>query len=279
MPPEADRRAVQQLLAGLTNAEVRAIGIEALRGWRSKHPHEPTFSMHGSLGLEIAPLLAERQGIGEIDAARLKEPFRYCLGETWMQPVVELVWWMIRAGLAIPLLNSSDGYPGSLRLTSAGERLLADRRDHPLLPGFLARAANRSVGLPDAVLAHLSDAQDCLDHALLRPGVVLAGLAYESALEAIAERLVTRGRLPENVNGMKAGKRLAAVKSSIEAVLQEREARFAAHAACDFADALRRRRNDAAHTTPVFAFDDPAEVEELLISAARHLPALWSLAA
>ena len=59
--------------------------------------------------------------------------------------------------------------------------------------------------------------------------------------------------------------------------MPERDDRFAVHAAYQFADALRRRRNDAAHTTPTYGFDDRQETEELLVSAGRHLPNLWSL--
>jgi hypothetical protein len=47
--------------------------------------------------------------------------------------------------------------------------------------------------------------------------------------------------------------------------------------AYEFADQLRRRRNDASHTAPTYGFEDREEVEELIISAGRHLPDLWRL--
>jgi hypothetical protein len=56
---------------------------------------------------------------------------------------------------------------------------------------------------------------------------------------------------------------------------QERDDRFAAHAAYEFADMLRRRRNDASHTAPTYGFEDRGEAEELIVSAGRHLPNLW----
>jgi hypothetical protein len=46
----------------------------------------------------------------------------------------------------------------------------------------------------------------------------------------------------------------------------------------DFADQLRRRRNDAAHTTPKYDFEDREEAEEFLVSAGRHLPNVWRMA-
>ena len=59
--------------------------------------------------------------------------------------------------------------------------------------------------------------------------------------------------------------------------IQEREERFAVRAAYDFADQLRRRRNDAAHTAPKYDFEDREEAEEFLISAGRHLPNVWRM--
>ena len=74
-------------------------------------------------------------------------------------------------------------------------------------------------------------------------------------------------------------KRLRRVAGLIEKALPgaaNSEARRAAAAAYDFADALRRRRNDAAHPRPKYGFEDRTEVEELLVSALRHLPGLWA---
>lgn len=61
-------------------------------------------------------------------------------------------------------------------------------------------------------------------------------------------------------------------------MLPDSDDRTAAGAAYDFADHLRQRRNDAAHTTPAFDFDHADETDEFLVSAGRHGPALWSLA-
>jgi len=150
------------------------------------------------------------------------------------------------------------------------------------VPGFVERVAARCPGLPDGVLALLVDGRTCLDHGLLRPAVVLMGVAYESAVEAFADSLVAKKLLPDQVVAMKAAARIGKVKAMIDELVpattpMERDRRFATHAAYDFADALRRRRNDASHTAPSYGFDDREEIEELLISAGRHLPALWSV--
>jgi len=107
------------------------------------------------------------------------------------------------------------------------------------------------------------------------------GVAYEVAVESVIAALVGRAALPAAVQDQSAARRISAVRGVVEAIFAgrsppEMERRFAALAAYDFADALRRRRNDASHTTPRYGFGDQPEVEELLVSACRHLPALWS---
>lgn len=74
--------------------------------------------------------------------------------------------------------------------------------------------------------------------------------------------------------------RLACVRTGVASKFpskQDREARRDAEHACDFADRLRQRRNDAAHRKALFAFDDSTEVEDLFIMAALQLPALHTL--
>ena len=58
----------------------------------------------------------------------------------------------------------------------------------------------------------------------------------------------------------------------------DRDDRRRSGAAYDFADLLRLRRNEAAHTRPAYDFEHPGETEEFLVSAGRHLPGIWSLA-
>ncbi len=272
MPLPEDVETVRGLLEGLSDREVARLCLEALRVWKRTSPREIEFAMHGSLGLHIVPLLCARKDETG-DPLRLKEPFLYSLGEPWMQPVGEFIWSLVRSGLAFPLLHDQTGYPIRFRITRAGERLLAANDDHPLVPGFLDRAQARTPALNEAVVAHLADAQACLDHGLLRPAVVLIGLAYEAAVEKIADALIAAGTLPKSVSDLVAAKRLAQVRGQIDTLLSGPR-RATAHAAYDFANTLRERRNDAAHTTPTFGFDDGAEIEELIISAARHLPGL-----
>lgn len=250
------------------------------------------FVMHGDFGLELARLLQHKAGRSQVDAIRLKEVFMDddAMGKEWMRGVIEFLWWLARSGLAVELQravvhgNQVARYPFSMRLTKRGMRLLDGSDDNPMLPGFLDRVGGRCPGLPDAVTALLVDARACYDHSLMRPAVVLMGVAYELAIEHVVEALVTKNLVLPNTPGQKAGERIKRIKAllatpaTINTVLPNSDDRTAAGAAYDFADHLRQRRNEAAHTTPLFDFDHTAETEEFLISAGRHLPALWSLA-
>jgi hypothetical protein len=278
---EDQRRAVQAMLSGLTPDEIAAAGIEALRRWwRGRHDRLDTFQLHGDFGRNFVLVVGERKQ-APFDAQSLKEPFLYDQHEPWMADVVEFLWWLERAGFAVPLqpVNSeTDGYPSQLRVTKAGARLLEGEGDALLLPGAIERVRSRCPGLPNEVLVHLVDARSCLDHALARPAVVLLGLAYETAIDQAIEALIARSSISPETTRQKAAKSISAVKRMLDP-RPDSEEKFTAIAAWDFADVLRRRRNDGSHTRPAYGFDDLSEFHELFVSALRHLPGLWGVAA
>ena len=76
---------------------------------------------------------------------------------------------------------------------------------------------------------------------------------------------------------LNSAQQITEVKKVIPSLFTDLDERFRALSAWDFADHLRERRNDASHPTGGPDFSDLAEIEELLLSAARHLPALWSV--
>lgn len=290
--------AVERLLSGLSDIEVRELCLAALRQCRADRaaqrlPVETAVSLHGHLGLHMVPLLAKRKGEtlaslkgerypGFEHANQMKEVFIRCLGEPWMAGVFEFVVWFTRAGLGVPLVAGGEPYPITIRLTRAGERLLDQAADHPLLPDAIERVCSRCPDLPDDVAGLLADARACVEHGLLRPSISVLGVAYEVAIEAVVESLITKVVLPGSVADAGAAIRIRDVKAKIDSVLpgatmQERDARFSTHAAYDFANTLRRRRNDASHTTPTYGFDDREETEQLFVSALHHLPNLWRM--
>lgn len=265
---------LKELLDGLSDREVAELCTAALRQWRRTRPTERMASMHGTLGLHVAPLLCERRKATG-DPLLLKEPFASTAqNEPWMRPVMDFVWALVRRGFIYPLQLSQGGQLLSFQLTGDGERLFSTDADHPLVPGFLERAKGRVPQLGDAVVAHLADAHACWDRGLLRASVSLLGLAYETGIDEIASAMLTAGLL-SNVEE-KAAKRIAQLRASIGKPTGN-DPRWSTLAALDFADLLRERRNEAAHPRPTLPFDDAAEVEEFLISAARHLPGLYLL--
>ncbi|MDB4963950.1 MAG: hypothetical protein JWP01_3949 [Myxococcales bacterium] len=294
MPTAETHLKVRDLLDGLSESETHALCVEALQNWHAKHkpgqwtdehyrPSVDVIQMHGDLGRELVPLLAKRKGLDTYDTHSLKEPF-LALYNTWMSGVAEFIWWFVRAGLGeVTKREDKHGYPVAVRVTARGIRFLSDRDDHPMLPGFLDRVRLRCPNLPDGVESLLVDARACHDVGLLRPAVVLMGVAYELAIEHVVDALVTKALLHTNTPTQKPAEKIARILKMIRStdasvVLPTTDERTAAERAYDFADTLRLRRNDAAHTTPRFDFAHRGETEEFLISAGRHLPALWSLA-
>lgn len=275
---------MKALLAGVADTAVREMCIEGLRRWHQRMPFSNTIQMHGTLGVEVVPQLLARAGkvVDREEQNQLKEPFIDAQNEAWMSPVAEFIWWFIGCGFAAPTVFAV-GNLVDMRLTRRGAAFLESPADHPQLPGYLARVVSRCPNLPDGVIELLNDASDCLEHGLRRPGIVLMGVAYELAIEAVVDSLVTRGALQAGAADFKPTARIAAVRGVIDTVLpgstpQERDDRFATRRAYDFADDLRRRRNDASHTAPRYPFDDPQEAEEYFVSAGRNLPLVWSMA-
>ncbi len=150
--------------------------------------------------------------------------------------------------------------------------------EHPLSPGYLRRFRERHPDVPEEVVVLIEDAQACLGFRLMRPAVVLLGLAYETAALKVLETLVERAIVDRRKVGDTAANRIARPRSTLPKLECRDDERATATAAVDFADHLRIRRNDASHPVESPPFDDIDEVEELIISAARHLPFLWGIA-
>lgn len=269
--------AVRTLMEGLSNEHVRALGLQALKRWRAEKPDASLISMHGDLGRHLAALLGERKATA-VDTHSCKEPFVSEHQQDYMAPFAEFIWWLVRAGIVIPLLIQDGGAPTMLRLTAAGARLLDTVEDHPLTSGFMERLARRCPGIPDDVIEHVQDAESCLEHGLGRPAVVLMGLAYERAVQKVGSRLGAAGRLDAaKFSEARAARCIDMLKGALPALKLDDETKYRISDALDFAHQLRRRRNDGSHTKPTFPFDDSAEIQELLVSAGRHLPGLWRL--
>jgi hypothetical protein len=281
--------AVKELLSDLSDLETRELCLKALRQAYAGDRADFQISVPEDLIGQLTELLVQRRGwsiashpTGSAEVARrdhsaVRYELRTLLEGRGPSGLLEFEAWFVRAGFAWPLGGSSDKLPDTLRLTQAGHRFLKRSEDHPFLPGFVGRLVSRSPGLPDDVVSLWNDARTCLDHGLMRPAIVLLGVAYEVAIEHVVQALVARSVLGKAAQDQNAAKRIAAVRGKIDALVPDKDDRCATHDAYAFADQLRRRRNDASHTAPTYGFEDREEVEELIVSAGRHTPNLWRL--
>jgi hypothetical protein len=282
---EQNIAAVKELLDGVSDAEVHALCVQALRIRHRKHAREVQFAIHDALGRELIPLLVARHNRPPADPEsvnRWKEPFISEQMQPWFLGVSDFLSWFVRAGFGEPV-SWQDHNVITARLTRLGVEFLKATEDHPLSPGFVDRIHARCPALPREIIVLLVDAQACMERLLLRPAIVLMGVAFETAIEAVADMLVTKSVLPPNVLEQSAARRITSLRNVVDTVLPggtapERDDRFAVARAYQFADDLRRRRNDASHTTPRYGFDDLAEAQEFLVSAGRQLPLIWFLA-
>lgn len=276
-------RAVEAVFEGVTHERVRELGIDAIRLWRRRMAAQNATSRlvdRRDIGKAVADvLLSERPAVQVARGRALGEALEYQLLSGEPSAFVNFLSWLERAGLAYAMGAIPNALPLWYALSDRGVAFFNATDDHPLLPGHARRVADRCPGLPEGVIALLTDAETCIDHGLLRPAVAVMGVAYEAAVEAVAESLTQQGFLTAALPGSAAA-RIELLRSNIDRRLPgtqvtDRERRFTVTASYNFADELRRRRNDASHTTPRYAFDDRPEVEEFLVSAYRHLPSLW----
>jgi len=273
--------AVKALLDGKSDTAVREACLTALHKWRTKQPNASEFSIHGDLGIELLWLL--KPGIDGLDLQTMKEVFVRHGFASWMSGVFEFTTWFTRVGLGIVVRTNDDrehkeGYacPVVIRLTRAGKRLLDSVNDHPLLPGFFDRLQKRCPGIPPDVTELLLDAHECIGHGLVRPSIALIGFAYEQLICVVYEKLLSQSLVGKPQIAINAKMRIGQILAALEsAVAVDKEARWRAIVAFNFADGLRGRRNDASHPVQAHAFTDLTEAEEALVSAGRNMPAIW----
>ena len=134
--------------------------------------------------------LAGLQG-GYKDNGRLEHPDN--------EVILAGIWRLVGLGVVYPRLREyRDGYPNIVEnvvLTPAGVRMVANLSTHPAAPTFSSRMRTECPGIPDDPLFRIEDAVSCLFHHLLRPAVVMLGLAYEEVCQDIGQELVNRTRI------------------------------------------------------------------------------------
>jgi hypothetical protein len=268
----------RELLEGLSELQLRELCIQAVRKIRRTGDRASTGVLDPStFQRELVPILRQHRNEpagSRGNVASLETHF----DESWVVPLLEFFVWMQRTGLAVARANNR------YRLLPAGLAFFDGAGDdHPLVPGWAERLRRRCPTLPDDVLELLTDAHACFEHGLLRPTVALLGVSFESTAIAVHDALLAAAIATTPITPRGAAQRINAIRSALPARFPGTsgpalEARGAATRACDFADHLRTRRNDASHPVAQFPFDDRQEVEELLLLASRNLPGLWAVA-
>jgi len=99
--PQSDIEHVRRMFEGRSRQATRALCVQALQQWLDASPGQTMISMHGTLGLWIERVIAQAESRAEVQS--VSEVF-YADGQRQaaLAPAMEFVWWMIRAGLAIP---------------------------------------------------------------------------------------------------------------------------------------------------------------------------------
>ena len=230
---------------------------------------------------EFYPLLRQQLPIeGATKFAPLSDALQYDHGAD----VLAFLLWLERSGLGYHLGRSGNAnYVDWIRLLPAGLSFFAGNDDaSPYLPDWIGRVKRSCSGITDEITSALEDAVSCFEHGLNRPAIALLGVAFEAAMMELFEALSGVYGVPTTpAKPQKAGEYITAIRSGIDVRIQSsetdyKEKRASIRRACDFADDLRLRRNQASHPMGA-SFDDASEVEELFLSTARKLPQLWLL--
>jgi hypothetical protein len=275
---------VMAMLNQLTQTQLQQCMLRALRGWRQKNSQTREFTVHGSFGDWFVSELDRVTNTEWVRGGRRDCVFLEMQNKPELLPYRVCLWNLIKAGVIVPASFSQHAGPGgpigfeNLSLTDYGIGVLNSLDDHPFAPEFLRRLQRRCPDLPEEVFPQLEDAHACLQAGLLRPAVVLLGLAYEIVIERRLNSLAVIALTnTKEVQRADAKVRIDMLRKVLDRLALTEEQLRRARSAVDFAEHLRTRRNDGAHPKPTYPLDDRSEIEELIISAGRHLPALWGL--
>lgn len=270
-----------ELFSNLSARELRAVCLDSIRGLVGRA--SPTINPV-DLGRTLVPNAAQlRPGKTPDQVQAMAGRWVHCVQhrKPELMGVAGFLWGLVRAGLAVPQPDTNGWHLPTVVLTGEACDFIHSSDPHPLLPGSVARVQARCGDLPGHVVDLLSDASECVSYGLNRPAIALLGFAYEAAIGEVLESLVRMGRYTGNLPS-RAWERVKVVRESIPRVFtgngrEAKEASSAAELACDFADKIRNRRNQASHAPKAYGFADHDEIEEFLTSGFRCLPDLWAM--
>ena len=180
-----------------------------------------------------------------------------------------LFWEWISAGLGLPEFETDPRTHATalsgMRITPRGKEALGGQPPHPASIHFPDSLSN----LNEETRARLEDAAECLRSNLVRPAVVMLGLAYETAVLDVLPRFQIDK--PPRLHAERLEKLLRQLDGSQLKDDKKRQAR-AALTVCRVVSDLR---NDAAHPGPDTF--DRVHVEQLIRDAPTWLRTLQNL--
>ena len=215
---------------------------------------------HGS-GLDRSTLV--RDAASELGWTYAQGDFNQFEPRELYREVEEVIWGWVTCGLVIPKIKwNTEAWIESVILTPRGAQLLHANHPCALTPSFAGKIAPFS----EDVRARLEDAQECLRVRLLRPAVIMVGLAFETM---IGEQFAAVGKGAKGTNA----ERIAVLQKIVTAGESKKiGGSKAARGSLDRACYVNDRRNNAAHATPAdFEYE---EVHDLIAAAPHWLERL-----
>lgn len=263
---------------------VREAVIEGLQALRKARPGQLTFG-YGSVVGQVARILIPTVSQDATKAwvayqmGYKEEPASTC-EHSDNRKLLGTLWTLVGEGILFPRLKAHtlDGYPhmiDMLTLTEKGERVVTSGDQHPLHPGFISRFRANTPTAPDEIIAHMEDAITCLEAAVLRPALMMLGLANEETIRITHAAVAHLGRVKPASSMVKARDLLADVDHALKTWPGSKDEQHRLSLASSAIEAIRVERNAAAH--PGSQITDGPKIESLLTLAAHHLPVFWEL--
>ena len=271
-------------LAGISEQRVREAFIEGFAFLRKQYGRS-TFDYDDTIG-QVARILLATKGSEAFERWRQSQR---AFKTNPSGPVEEFpdsrkllgaLWSLIGDGLLAPRLKEEGNLCVFLRLslTEKGERLVAKADEHPLHPGFIKRFRTGAPTATDAVVAHMEDAVSCLEAGVLRPALMMLGLANEVTVRVTHGALTHQGKV--NAAGALSPVRnlladIQGVAASWAAGGGSKDEEHRLKLATATSEEIRDERNNAAH--PGQKVTDAPHVESMLMLGAHHMPVLWEV--
>ncbi len=118
---------------------------------------------------------------------------------------------------------------------------------HPLHPGFTSRFRANAATAPDEIVAHVEDAVTCLEAGVLRPALMMIGLANEETIRITHAAMAHQGTFKVAPMMTKARDLLAEIEVALKTWPGSKDEHHRLQFAAVAIESIRVERNAAAH--------------------------------